>query len=65
MLYILFRNFHKILQRFPMHLDLHIDINIQTNKVFLKEQLIFITTQHSFIKFGNIRKNMAYRLNEF
>ena len=57
MLYILFGNFHKILEGFPMRLGLHIDIEtfIWYSKFQIDVQ-IYITTQHNFLKYRNIKK---------
>ena len=68
MFYILFGNFLKILQTFAMHLGRHIDIQIfiwyskfQTDiQSFLQGTFIFITIQHSFLKFGNIGNITSY-----
>ena len=56
-----FGNFHKTLQNFDILLGLQIDIQnfiwhskFQTDS-FLQVALIFITTQHNFLKFGGIR----------
>ena len=58
MLYILCRNFHKILQSFARYLGLHIDIQIfiwlQTDiHSFLQRTSIYIKNQHNFFEIRN------------